>query len=233
MMELFSDPNIWLTLLLLTWLEIVLGIDNIVFIILVTNRLPHHLQKLARRLGLFLAMLMRLLMLSGIVWLTQLTRPLWSISTFSISARDMVMLIGGLFLIVKSIQELRQHSRRQDEKRLKFHASSFMLVIGQIILLDIIFSLDSILTAIAIAKYYWVMATAIIIAVLMMLFASEWLSRTINRHPKLKLLALWFILLVGIHLLLDSLHVIIPQWVLYVSMLIVALMIFTPKKLGS
>lgn len=219
MITILSDPNTWISLLLLTLLEIILSVDNIVFLVVVTNRLPEEKQKFGRRLGLSLAMLMRLLLLAGAFWIVHLNQVLFNIADIPISWRSILFVIGGLFLMVKGAKEIVVYfHEHQQSPRPNVGKALFTMVIVQIVLFDIIFSLDSVMTAVAIAEHYLVMATAIVIAVMVMMIASEPLSGLIKRYRKLKLLALLFIMLIGIWLVLEAFEVIIPRYYLYVAM---------------
>lgn len=228
-MEFLANPQVWLDLLILTLLEVILGIDNIVFIVLASNQLPVKQQVLARRLGLGLAMLMRLLLLAVIFWLAHLTQVLFSIGSFGFSIRDLVELAGGLFLVIKAIHELYEYSQKHHDYKRKSH-SKFWWIIAQIVLLDVIFSLDSVITAVAIADFYTVMAAAIIIAIVVMMMASEPVNYFINRYTRVKLLALVLILLVGILLVLRGLNIEFSEGYLYVAIAILAVIILPPWR---
>jgi predicted tellurium resistance membrane protein TerC len=214
-LEIFTQPAVWAGLLTLTVLEIVLGIDNLVFISIVTNRLPLQQQKKARQIGLLLACLTRLLLLATISWIVKLTTPLFSLWQQTFSWRDLILIGGGLFLLVKGTSEIHQGMVSSEERPLKKISASFSWVIIQIMFLDIIFSLDSVITAVGMVKEFIVMALAIVIAVLLMLVASEPLSRFIHKYPSLKILALSFLLLVGMALIADGFQVHIPRGYLY------------------
>ena len=211
--------DILLSLMTLTLLEIILGVDNLVFLAIISQRLPKGQQQSARRLGLTLAWITRLLLLASAVWLTHLTSPLFSFWEFAFSGRDLFMLLGGLFLIIKATQEihleLEAEIQQPQSKTLKQH---FFFVICQIALLDIIFSLDSVLTAIGLTQRYWVMAIAITIAIITMIFTSEVLSAFIERHPTVKMLALSFLLLIGTVLIADGFSFYIPRAYIYTTM---------------
>jgi predicted tellurium resistance membrane protein TerC len=215
MVTLLTDPHFWAGLLTLTALEIILGIDNLVFISVITERLPLVQQKRARQFGLLLACLTRLLLLAAISWITKLTHPLFSIAEQSFSWRDLILIAGGLFLLAKGTSEIHVDVTRQIQPLKASRAAGFLSVVVQIMILDIIFSLDSVITAIGIAQQFVVMALAIIIAVIMMLFASEPLSRFIHAYPSLKMLALSFLLLVGMILIADGFAFHIPRGYLY------------------
>lgn len=204
-----------MSLLTLTALEIVLGVDNIVFISVVTTRLPKHKQKSARQFGLMLACITRLLLLATITWITKLTHVLFTIQGHSFSWRDLVLIAGGLFLLAKGTSEIHMSVVSPDNPVSSKPSARFGWVLIQIMVLDIIFSLDSVITAVGMAQEYIVMATAIVIAVLLMLVASEPLSRFIQKYPTLKMLALSFLLLVGLALIADGFAFHIPREYLY------------------
>lgn len=200
MPEIFSLENM-AALATLTVLEIVLGIDNIVFIAILTGRLPPEQQAKARRLGLALAMVMRILLLLGLSWVMQLTRPLFSVMSQPFSGRDLILLGGGLFLIVKATHEIHgQIEGARGHQELKGAQLSFGAAIIQIGLLDIIFSLDSVITAVGMAQALWVMIVAVVLAVVVMVVFSEAVSSFIERHPTMRMLALSFLILIGVML---------------------------------
>ena len=220
-MEWLLDPQIWISLLTLTVLEIVLGIDNIIFISILAGKLPKEQQAKARKLGLMLALITRILLLCSITWLMGLTKPLFTLPILDhgLSGRDLILLIGGLFLIGKSVVEV--HEKLEGEEG---HANpsrkgaKFTAVIVQILLLDIVFSLDSVITAVGMASNLWVMITAVIIALAMMLMFAGAISDFVNRHPTLKMLALSFLILIGVTLVGESLGQHIPKGYIYFSM---------------
>lgn len=215
MLAIFTSPEVWAGLLTLTVLEIVLGIDNLVFISVMTSRLHVAQQKRARRIGLILACVTRLLLLGAVASIVKLTAPLFSIFNQFFSWRDLILIVGGLFLLVKGTNEIHLGvSQLDEEKKTKPHAR-FTFVVIQIMFLDIIFSLDSVITAVGMVQEFIVMALAIIIAVLLMLLASEPLSRFIQAYPSLKMLALSFLLLVGMALIADGFEFHIPRAYLY------------------
>lgn len=216
MLELLTSPEAWVSLLTLTVLEIVLGIDNIIFLSIASSRLPKHLQPRARRIGLILALAGRLGLLFCLSWLAGLTRPLFTIFEMGISGRDLVLFLGGLFLIAKGTSEMHYmlEGAGDDEATPKIKAG-FASVLVQILLLDIVFSLDSILTAVGIADHVEIMVLAIVIAVIIMIFAAEPVSAFIENHPTVKMLALAFLLLVGVALVADGLEFHIPRGYLY------------------
>lgn len=203
------------SLLTLTALEIVLGIDNLVFISILSNRLPVEQQSSARRIGLALAVISRLLLLASIAWLAGVTAPLFTIFEHAVSLRDLVLLGGGLFLLAKGTTEIHATVDGVEEEMRGTRAASFMAVIIQIMVLDIVFSLDSVITAVGMAQRLSVMAAAIIIAVIIMLFAADPLSRFIHENLSVKMLALSFLILVGVTLVADGMGFHIPKGYLY------------------
>lgn len=216
MLKLFFSPEAWFSLLTLTALEIILGIDNLVFISIVTNRLAQAQQRSARQFGLLLACLTRLLLLAALAWMTQFTQPLFALVGHVFSARDLVLIIGGLFLIAKGTSELHFNVTIAAQKKSNLHRySKFSIVIIQIMLLDIIFSLDSVITAIGMAQEFTIMALAIIIAIALMVWMSGPISRFINIYPNLKILGLSFLLLIGLVLVADGFGLHVPRAYLY------------------
>jgi predicted tellurium resistance membrane protein TerC len=230
-MEWMTSPEAWISLLTLTVLEIVLGIDNIVFISIITGKLPGDKQKPARRWGLSLAMITRVLLLLSISWIMTLTAPLFNVAEWlgihegdlfeklKISGRDIILIVGGLFLIYKSTTEIHEKLEGHEDK---INASpkkvSFSRVIIEILLLDIVFSLDSVITAVGMADHIEIMIAAVIIAVLIMLISSESISRFVNNHPTVKMLALSFLLLIGVSLIAEGLDQHIPKGYIYFAM---------------
>jgi len=217
-MEWLSDPQAWIALLTLTALEIVLGIDNIIFISILAGKLPKDEQARGRQVGLLMAMVTRILLLFSLAWLTKLTTPFVQVFGHGVSGRDLILIIGGLFLLGKSTLEI--HDKLEGEEG---HASarvkaSFWAVIFQIMLLDIVFSLDSVITAVGMANHLAVMVIAIIIAVAVMLWASAPISNFVNDRPTLKILALSFLLLIGFSLVVEGIHVEIPKGYIYFAM---------------
>lgn len=212
-----TDPNAWLALSTLTLLEIVLGIDNIIFLSLVVAKLPKHQQAKARRLGLAGAMVMRLSLLASIAWIIRLTHPLFSVFDQEISIRDLILLLGGLFLIWKACKEIHE-TIEGEEEGLKTHVHSFFGAIIQIMLLDIIFSLDSVITAVGLSDHLFIMMAAVVIAVGVMMFAARPVGEFVDRHPSVKMLALAFLILVGFTLILESFDIHIPKGYIYFAM---------------
>jgi predicted tellurium resistance membrane protein TerC len=213
-----SDPQIWASLLTLTALEIVLGIDNLVFITILAGRLPAERQDHARRIGLALALITRLALLGSIAWIVGLTQPLFEILGHAISWRDLILIGGGLFLLYKGTREI--HHRLEDnvhDNEAGPVRTSFGSVIVQIVLLDIVFSLDSVITAVGMANDFSVMAAAVVIAVIIMLVASGPVSDFVNRHPTVKMLALSFLLLIGMTLVADGVGFHVPKGYIYAA----------------
>jgi predicted tellurium resistance membrane protein TerC len=214
-MDIFLQPEAWIALLTLTFLEIVLGIDNIIFISLVTNRLPAHRQRAIRNTGLLLAMVFRSLLLLTISFFIRMTKPMFTVYSLGLSIRDLVLMAGGVFLIVKSISEIHSKMEGADHTVKVNIRSKTISVLIQIVLLDLIFSFDSILTAIGLTKQIPIMIMAIIIAIAVMMIFAGAVSRFINQHPTLQVLALSFLILIGFMLLIDGLHYHVPKEYLY------------------
>jgi predicted tellurium resistance membrane protein TerC len=218
-MDVLTNPEIWVSLLTLTVLEIVLGIDNIVFISVLTSRLPAEQQARGRRLGLGLALVMRVLLLLTLSWVIGLTAPLFAVLGMEISGRDLILIGGGLFLLAKATTEIHEGleggGRRADKAP---KAVSFRGVLVQVALLDIVFSLDSVITAVGMANEILVMIAAVVIAIAVMLVAAGPLSRFVETHPTVKMLALSFLLLIGMSLVADGLDVHIPKGYIYFAM---------------
>lgn len=218
MLESLADPQTWLALVTLTVLEIVLGIDNIVFISILAGRLPEPQAHKARQLGLAAAMVTRIMLLLTISWVVRLTAPLFNIFGMDVSGRDLIMLTGGLFLIYKSTHEIHLRLEGEEEHRQIKAAPSFSSIILQIATLDIVFSLDSVITAVGMANQLWVMITAVIIAVGVMMWASDGISAFVNQHPTVKMLALSFLLLIGFSLVVEGFDIHIPKGYIYFAM---------------
>jgi len=217
-MEWLTDPQTWAAFLTLTALELVLGIDNVVFISLLAGKLPHAEQQRARSVGLALAMLMRIALLFSISWIIGLTTPLFTVLRQEISGRDLILIVGGLFLLGKSTHEI--HAKLEGEEG---HASarvkpSFINVIIQILLLDVVFSLDSVITAVGMADNLAIMIAAVVVAVVFMMVFAGPISGFVERHPTVKMLALSFLLLIGVTLIADGFDRHIPKGYIYFSM---------------
>jgi len=217
-MEWISSPESWIALLTLTALEVVLGIDNIIFISILAGKLPEDQQKTGRQVGLILAMLTRILLLFSIAWLTRLTTPFFNVFSHEISGRDLILIIGGLFLLAKSTFEIHERLEGEEGHASEKVAATLGSVIVQIMLLDIVFSLDSVITAVGMVDEVAIMITAVVIAVGIMLFASGPISSFVNDRPTLKILALSFLLLIGFSLVADGLGIHIPKGYIYFAM---------------
>jgi predicted tellurium resistance membrane protein TerC len=217
-MDWITNPEIWIALITLTTLEVVLGIDNVIFISILASKLPQNQQQRARRAGLIGAMVTRILLLLSLAWIIRLTAPLFAIFGQEISGRDLILLAGGLFLLAKATHEIHDKLEGDAGRSNPKGAASFGGVVLQIMLLDVVFSLDSVITAIGMVRAVWVMATAIIIAVVIMLISVEAIAAFVERHPTIKMLALSFLLLIGIALVAEGFDHEIPKGYLYFAM---------------
>ena len=218
MFEWLADPNAWIALATLTVLEIVLGVDNVIFISILAGKLPKDEQAKARRLGLLLAMVTRILLLFSIAWIIRLTAPLFSVFGHAFSGRDLILLGGGLFLMAKATHEIHDKLEGEEGHGSARVAASFVSVIVQIMLLDIVFSLDSVITAVGMADDLGVMVTAVVIAVGVMMLSAGAISSFVDRHPTVKILALSFLILIGVSLTAESFHQEIPKGYIYFAM---------------
>ena len=217
-MEWLADPQIWIAFATLTILELVLGIDNIIFISILAGKLPPEQQARARLIGLSGALVMRVILLFSLTWVMGLTEPIFSIFGKDISGRDLILLIGGLFLIAKSTHEIHGSLEGEEGHASKKIYASFVNVIIQIMLLDIVFSLDSVITAVGMVDNIWVMIAAVVIAIIAMMFFAAPIGGFVERHPTIKMLALSFLLLIGFTLVAESFHVKIPKGYIYFAM---------------
>lgn len=217
-----SEPRIWISFLTLTLLEIVLGIDNIIFISILSGKLPVEKQKKARKWGLAAALITRVLLLFGLAWVVKLDKPFWSGNLLGreieMSGKALILLIGGLFLIAKSTKEIHEKLEGEDGKVTNRIAPTFASVIFQIMLLDIVFSLDSVITAVGMVKEVGVMIAAVIIAMVIMLIFVNQISDFVGRHPTIKMLALSFLILIGVMLVAEAFHHKIPKGYIYFAM---------------
>ena len=217
-----SEPQIWISLVTLTLLEIVLGIDNIIFISILSGKLPAEQQRKARRTGLGAALITRILLLCGLTWVVRLDKPFWSGSILSIdlavSGKDLILLAGGLFLIGKSTVEIHEKLEGEDGEVTKRMAATFTSVIFQIMILDIVFSLDSVITAVGMVQQIGVMIAAVILAMIIMLIFVNQISDFVDRHPTIKMLALSFLILIGVMLVGEAFHHKIPKGYIYFAM---------------
>jgi predicted tellurium resistance membrane protein TerC len=218
MMELLADPQAWLSLVTLTVLEIVLGIDNLVFIAVLVGKLPPRQQPLARRLGIGLALGTRLLLLASIAWIAGLTHPAFTLYDHPISWRDLVLILGGFFLIYKATHEIHGSLEGAEGEHSTKVSAAFTAVVIQIGILDIVFSLDSVITAVGMAEHFEIMVAAVVIAMMVMLAAAGPVSGFVERHPTVKMLALSFLLLIGTTLVADGFGFHIPKGYIYAAM---------------
>jgi predicted tellurium resistance membrane protein TerC len=216
--ELLTDPQVWTAFLTLTVLEIVLGIDNIVFISILTDRLPANQRDRARVIGLGAAMVMRILLLFAISWIIGLTEPWFEIFDREFSGRDLIMLAGGFFLLYKATTEIHAKLEGEEHEKKAGATASFASVIAQIMMLDIVFSLDSVITAVGMADDIEVMIAAVVVAVGVMLWASGPLAKFVQEHPTVKILALSFLILIGMSLVAEGFHQHIPKGYIYTAM---------------
>jgi len=217
-MDAFLTSEGLLALITLTFLEIVLGVDNVIFISILSGKLPASQQKNARRTGLLAAMLMRIGLLISIAWIVRLTQPLFTILSNDISGRDLILIVGGLFLIGKATLEIHERLEGEEHHATTRVAPSFSAVIAQIMLLDIVFSLDSVITAVGMAEDVSIMITAVVLSVAIMMFSAEPISHFVGVHPTIKVLALSFLLLIGVSLVGDGLDMHVPKGYIYFAM---------------
>lgn len=217
-MEWLSDPNAWIGLLTLTALEIVLGIDNIIFISILASKLPARSQERARVIGLGLAMFMRILLLLSLSWIIGLTRPLFVLWTLEVTGKSLILIAGGLFLLAKSTREIHEKLEGDEQAEKRPAAPSLTSVLIQIMLLDVVFSLDSVITAVGMVDEIPVMIAAVVIAVVAMMIFSGTISAFVERHPTIKMLALSFLLLIGVNLIAEGAGFHIPKGYTYFAM---------------
>jgi predicted tellurium resistance membrane protein TerC len=217
-MDWLADPQIWVALATLTALEIVLGIDNIIFIAILSNKLPAGQQARARTTGLAVAMLSRLALLFSLTWMMRLTAPLFGVLGNEISGRDLILIVGGLFLLAKSTLEIHEKLEGHHEAQKSAATAAFGMVVFQIVILDLVFSLDSVITAIGLSEHLPVMVTAVVIAVIFMMTFAGSISRFVDRHPTIRMLALSFLILIGVSLVGEGLDFHIPKGYIYFAM---------------
>ncbi len=220
-MEAFLNPDLIIGFITLVALEIVLGIDNIIFISILTNKLPVDQQEKGRRIGLFLALFARIALLFSLSLIMKLTQPILTIWQFNLSGRDLILLIGGLFLIFKSVKEIHHKVEEASTQEEEAHVPkniSFNSIIFQIILIDIVFSLDSVITAVGMVSNIWVMISAVVVSVFVMLWLSGPIARFVNKHPAVKVLALSFLIMIGTALVAQGLHFHFPKAYIYFAM---------------
>ncbi len=217
-MDSLTDPQIWIALGTLTFLEIVLGVDNIIFISILSGKLPEAQQARARRIGLLAAMGMRILLLMSLAWIIKLTAPLFTVIGQEISGRDIILILGGLFLMGKSTYEIHDKLEGEEGHASAKVAASFVSVIAQIMILDIVFSLDSVITAVGMVDVLWVMVVAVMVSVGIMMVSAEAISAFVHKHPTVKMLALSFLLLIGMSLIMEGFEHHIPKGYIYFAM---------------
>ena len=218
MIDWMMNPQTWIALVTLTSLEIVLGVDNVIFISILAGKLPKDQQARARRLGLFLAMFMRIALLLSLSWLIRLTAPLFGVLGHPFSGRDLILIVGGLFLIAKSTFEIHEKLEGEEGHESARVAASFASVIVQVMLLDIVFSLDSVITAVGMANDLAVMVAAVMLSVAVMMVSATGVAAFVDRHPTVKMLALSFLLLIGVSLVADGMQQHIPKGYIYFAM---------------
>jgi predicted tellurium resistance membrane protein TerC len=217
-LALLAEPQTYISLLTLFFLELVLGVDNIIFIAILAGKLPKHQQQTARVWGLSIAILGRIALLLGISWLAKLTAPLITLADQSLSGRDLILLGGGLFLIYKSAQEIYEKVELKEEKELQVASSSFGAIVGQIIIIDMVFSLDSIITAVGLVNEIPIMVTAILLSLIVMIAASGAIADVLDRHPSLKILGLSFLLMIGVVLTAEAFGTHVPRGYVYTAL---------------
>ena len=217
-MDLLLNPEIWVAFLTLLALEIVLGIDNVVFISILVDKLPEERQALARRLGLGMALVMRILLLLSLSWVIGLTAPLFTLLEQEISGRDVILILGGLFLLGKATYEIHENLEGEEGHSSAKVRATFASVIVQIVILDLVFSLDSVITAVGMVEQVSVMIAAVTVAILVMLVSAEAVGNFVSRHPTIKMLALSFLLLIGLALLLEGFDQHVPKGYIYFAM---------------
>ncbi len=216
MIEILASPENWASLLTLTVLEIVLGVDNIIFLAILASRLPKEKQKLGRRLGLGAALMTRLALLASIAWIVTLNDPVIMIGDFGLSWRDVILFVGGLFLLAKATLEIHHEVEGGgDGKEVGALKATLWVVVLQIAVIDIIFSLDTVMTAVGMSDHFEIMATAVVAAVIVMVFAAEPIAHFVEEHPTVKMLVLSFLILIGVSLIADAMHFHIPKAYLY------------------
>ncbi len=239
-MDWITNPDIWISFLTLCALEIVLGIDNLIFISILSNKLPKEQQGKARRIGLFLALIMRIGLLFSISWIMSLTNDLFTVLGQGVSGRDIILILGGLFLIYKSVSEI--HEKFDDSRgpeKINIAVSGFREVVVQIVLMDIIFSFDSVITAVGMTNNIGVMIAAVIVSMIIMILSADSIGDFVGRHPAIKVLALAFLIMIGVALIADGLDFHIPKGYIYFSMAFALLVEFinimtdTRKKVGK
>lgn len=216
--SLFSQTDTYISLVTLTFMEIILGIDNIIFISIITGKLPENEQAKARRLGLSLALVFRILLLLSISWIAGLVHPLFTVFGFDVTGRSLILILGGLFLIFKSTMEIHEKLEGKEEESKDVVKKGMSALLVQIVLLDIVFSFDSVITAVGLVKHVSIMIIAIILSMIVMLMFAKSVSDFIHKHPTIKMLALSFLLMIGLLLFLEGLHIDVPKGYVYFAM---------------
>lgn len=233
-MEWITNPDIWTALITLCALEIVLGIDNLVFISILANKLPKEKQFKARQVGLSLALILRIALLFSISWIMGLTKDLFSIASFGISGRDIILILGGLFLIYKSVTEIHDKMENTESPLVvSTKIVTFRNIVIQIVLIDIVFSLDSVITAVGMTKHISIMIAAVVISMIIMMLAATTLSNFVNKNPAVKVLALAFLLMIGVALIAEGMDFHIPKGYIYFSMAFAVLVEFINIRIGA
>jgi predicted tellurium resistance membrane protein TerC len=217
-MDIFLDPQTWIAFITLVALELVLGVDNVIFISILSGKLPENERDNARRYGILGAVVTRILLLLSLSWIIGLTEPLFTVGSFELTGKSLILLAGGLFLLWKSTHEIHQRLEGEEGHASAKVAGGFWGVIVQIMLLDIVFSLDSVITAVGMVDHIWIMVAAVVIAAVVMVFTSGPLGHFVERHPTIKMLALSFLLLIGFTLIAEAFHVEIPKGYIYFAM---------------
>lgn len=217
-LSLFSQTDTYISLITLTFMEIILGIDNIIFISIITGKLPENEQAKARRLGLSLALIFRVLLLLSISWIAGLVHPLFTVFGFDVTGRGLILILGGLFLIFKSTMEIHEKLEGKEEDSKEVVKKGMGALLAQIVMLDIVFSFDSVITAVGLVKHVSIMIIAIVLSMIVMLMFAKSVSDFIHKHPTIKMLALSFLLMIGLLLFLEGLHIEVPKGYVYFAM---------------
>ena len=233
-MEWITNPDIWTAFLTLCALEIVLGIDNLIFISILANKLPKEKQFKARQVGLSLALILRIGLLFSISWIMGLTKDIFSIAELGISGRDIILILGGLFLIYKSVNEIHEKMENVESPLVvSTKIATFRNIVLQILLLDVVFSLDSVITAVGMTDHISIMIAAVVISMIIMMLSATSLSNFVNKHPAIKVLALAFLLMIGVALIAEGMDFHIPKGYIYFSMAFAVLVEFINIKIGA
>ncbi len=230
-MEFLADPNVWIAFATLTILELVLGIDNVIFISILSGKLPESQSAKARTIGLALSLILRMLLLFSLTWIMGLTAPLFTVAGYAISGRDLILLVGGLFLLAKSTHEIHGSLEGPEGEQVKKTYPGFTNVIIQITLLNVVFSLDSVITAVGMTNNLWVMVAAVVVSIVAMMFFAGPMGDFVHRHPTVKMLALAFLLLIGVNLMAEGFHQHIPKGYVYFAMAFSVVVEFLNMKL--